>query len=399
MPRTPPTKTTAAVTALLASILLLAGCSKYQLAKVAASKDPRSAAQSVITSRVSSYKSNPLLLVADAQNAKQQFKQLRAFFKGEVTKTWGKGNSQVASRTRYVKYTQNYKSRAIIDFDAGVVTVETLDQQNSSQSLRSAITTTLLTPNDPRAVDLYSAKKTRLSGTPYLNELVVDQRGRSITSPQRAEVFADYLLKKFRMQRTVKTPKGAKPLHYVKIRMVRNHVDIRARRYAPLIEKNAKRFGVSKNMIYAIIRTESNFNPFAVSSAPAYGLMQLVPTSGGRDAYRSINGKDRVPSSDYLFDAANNIELGTAYYRLINNKYLGRIQNKVSREYCSIAAYNTGSGNVLTTFSSNRDRAVDIINGMTPSQVYNKLRTGLAHQEARRYLIKVLDARAEFANI
>lgn len=377
---------------------MISGCSRYQLASIATSGDPGATASSLITSRVSSYKTNPLLLVSDARRTKQQFKQLRALFRGEVKKSWG-SDDQIASRTQYVKYTQNYQSRAIIDFDSGVVTVETLDQKQSNKSLHSAIVTTLLTPNDPRAVDLYSAKTTKISGKPYLVDLVIDQQGRSISSPKRAEQFADHLLKKFRMQRNVKTPQGIKPLHYVKIRMVRNHVDVRAARYSKLVEKNAKRFGISKNLIYAIIRTESNFNPFAVSSAPAYGLMQLVPTSGGRDAYRSLTGKDRVPSSDYLFDAANNIELGAAYFKLINSKYLGKIKDSVSREYCSIAAYNTGSGNVLTTFSKDRDYAVKLINRMSPSQVYNKLRSGLAHQEARRYLLKVLDARAEFANI
>ena len=41
--------------------------------------------------------------------------------------------------------------------------------------------------------------------------------------------------------------------------------------------------------------------------------MQLVPTSGGREAYRKAKGQDVAPSRDYLFDPANNVELGTAY--------------------------------------------------------------------------------------
>jgi membrane-bound lytic murein transglycosylase C len=60
-------------------------------------------------------------------------------------------------------------------------------------------------------------------------------------------------------------------------------------------------------LIYAIIKIESSFNPYAVSSAPAYGMMQLVPSSGGREAYRKAKGEDKMPDKEYLFNADNNI--------------------------------------------------------------------------------------------
>jgi membrane-bound lytic murein transglycosylase C len=54
---------------------------------------------------------------------------------------------------------------------------------------------------------------------------------------------------------------------------------------------------------------------------------------------------------------------------------------------------------VLRTFSSDRDRAVRIINSLPAAEVYQRLRNGLSHQEARRYLVKVLDARREFVSL
>lgn len=365
----------------------LSACSTGELVNVALSKNP----EAYVKNRVSSYKTNPVRFISD-------FKRLRRLLRGEVSKEWGNNNVVLPGKHQYVKYTQNYKSRAIINFDTGRITVETVDTGQPQRSLRNAIITTLLTPADPRAVDLYSAKTVKLSGTPYLYGLVRDHKGRFIDKPARAEHFADILLTR-KTVHDMKIPGGTRKAHRVRINMVNDHLDQRARRYAHLVEHYSSRFGVSRSLVYAIIKTESNFNPFAVSSAPAYGLMQLVPTSGGRDAYRHIKGKDHIPGRHYLFDATNNIELGTGYLDVISRKYLGAIHNPVSREYCTIAAYNTGAGNVLRAFSPNRDQAVNIINSLSPADVYKRLRKDLRYAEARRYLWKVVDARKHFATL
>ena len=165
------------------------------------------------------------------------------------------------------------------------------------------------------------------------------------------------------------------------------------------MNKYAAEHKISPSLVYAVIRTEGNFNPYAVSAAPAYGLMQLVPTSGGRDAYRKVTGSDGVPSKEYLFDAANNIELGTAYLNILAYNQLEGVGNDVSREYCVISAYNTGTGNVLKVFSPIRTEAVNTINRSGPAAVYKKLRTGLPYQETRDYLKKVVDYRRQFVSI
>ena len=147
------------------------------------------------------------------------------------------------------------------------------------------------------------------------------------------------------------------------------------------------------------METESSFNPYAISPIPAVGLMQIVPTSAGRDTWRFLKKEDRIPSKQYLFDADNNIEMGSAYLHLLQSRYLENIKNQVSREYCVIAAYNTGSGNVLNTFSKDRKKAVDIINRMSPEAVYRKLRNSLPYQEARRYIMKVTEAKKRYVGL
>jgi membrane-bound lytic murein transglycosylase C len=133
-----------------------------------------------------------------------------------------------------------------------------------------------------------------------------------------------------------------------------------------------------------------------VSSAPAYGLMQLVPTSGGRDAYRRAKGKDTTPSRDYLFDPENNIELGSAYLNVLSYNLLEQIDNEVSREYCVISAYNTGPRNVFKTFAGDSVAALNQINRLQPPAVYDRLRNNLPYQETRDYLVKVVTFRKQF---
>jgi membrane-bound lytic murein transglycosylase C len=349
--------------------------------------------------RAASYKTNPVRLVNDIKRARTNYRKLVALLSGEAGKEWGQRGVLTPSNKRYVKYTQNYKSRAIVQFDRGQVTVETLDQEQPQKSLKNAIVTTLLTPNDPRAVDLYSDRTVKLSGSPYLYALVEDHRGRAIDTPQRAEAFADYLLKNKRQQRQLTTEHGSKQVHYVRLQMVSDYQNRQAIRYRDQVNKYAARYGVSRSLIYAIIKTESAFNPFAVSSAPAYGLMQLVPGTGGRDAFKKAEGYDHTPSREYLFNADNNINLGTAYLSLLEQNYLRSIDNPLSREYCTIAAYNGGAGNVFYMFSQDRQRAAAIINSLSPAEVYQRLRDKHPRDETRRYLVKVLNARREFVSI
>ena len=363
---------------------------------LASGKDPAQIAKR----RLDQYARDPEALVRDLREAKKDFEAILAVLGVNVGKTWGKKEVQLPERKKYVKYTQNYKSRAIVDFDSAEILVETLDDQDPQKSLKNAIVTTLLTPQDPRSVDLFSDKEIVLTDDkePYLFGLVLDQRNKPIRLPEEAEPFAAYLLEKNYATRVVDQDGTKKTVHYVTMDMVSNLPMKQAEKYRALVHQFAQQYNISPSLVFAVIRTESNFNPYAVSSAPAYGLMQLVPTSGGREAYRKAKGQDVIPSRDYLFDPENNVELGTAFLNVLMFNQLEAVDHNVSREYCVIAAYNTGAGNVFRTFSRDRTTAVNQINSLQPAGVYDQLRKNLPYEETRSYLEKVTGYRKSFIN-
>lgn len=368
------------------------------ITNIASAKDSGSALRAALKARADTYERDPQVLISDIRTLKRDYEKLINALTGNVNKTWGKQETKLPSKTNYVKYTQNYKSRAIVDFDAGTVTVETVDDQDPKTSIKNAIITTLLTPDDPRAVDLFTDKSVTLTSDkkPYLLGLVVDQKNKSISTPAQAENYADYLIQNKSATRQVTLQDGTKNALYVAFAMVANFENKQAEKYKSVVSKVAAQYKVSPSLVYGVIRTESNFNPFAVSSAPAYGMMQLVPASGGREAYRIVKGVDEAPTKEYLFDANNNIELGTAYLGTLNAKQLDVVTNQVSREYCVISAYNTGPSNVLKAFSKDKVTAVNSINSMEPPAVYDQLVKNLPYAETRQYLQTVVGYRKQF---
>ncbi|HIO70550.1 MAG TPA: transglycosylase, partial [Campylobacterales bacterium] len=168
----------------------------------------------------------------------------------------------------------------------------------------------------------------------------------------------------------------------------------KAKQYSDLVNRYSKKFKVEKALVYAIIHSESSFNPLSKSYVPAYGLMQIVPRTAGIDAYYFVYKRKRLLSASYLYRPKNNIELGSAYLHILYYNYFKNVKNPESRLYCTIAGYNTGAGNVARAFvgkvRKNRIRkAVDIINQMSPDEVYRYLIENLPYDETKRYLQKV----------
>ena len=170
-------------------------------------------------------------------------------------------------------------------------------------------------------------------------------------------------------------------------------------RYLEGVRDLSRRYGMDVATLLAIIETESSFNPRAMSPIPAFGLMQIVPTTAGIDAYRYLYGEKRVVTPDYLFDASNNMQMGAAYFHLLSTRYLAGVEDPQNRFLCAVASYNTGIGNLAKTFTRGRaslSDAVAIINTMSPEEVEAYLLEYLPAAETRNYVVKIIKRRQQY---
>ena len=320
------------------------------------------------------------------------FDILMGQFANNIENLWGFNEVLIAGPKDYVKYTDRFQTRSHINFDEGTITIETIAGTDPASHLRQVIIKTLLMGDDPGSIDLYSdVDDIQISKEPFLYGQVVDNTGQPIRWEGRASNFADYLLQ----TRLKSRVSGLKVIYSVTINLVANHLDKRAHKYVGMVHQASRRYGVDEALILAIMQTESSFNPYAVSRSDALGLMQVVQHSAGRDVFRA-QGKSGTPSRNYLFDPESNIDTGTAYLAMLNNVYLSGIANPTSRRYAVITAYNGGAGSVLRVFSSDKVQAANIINTMSPGDVYTTLTTRHPSSESRRYLYKVNTAQKSY---
>lgn len=317
----------------------------------------------------------------------EQYNRLDRFITSvsqHLDEIWGVDNISYKA-TDLVKYSDNYRTRSIINFTKGTLTFETVSINSYQEVLRNEILYTLLMSNKPEFGKLYDQGVPNVQGTPFLVNQVVDHNRRPIQSLEQANAFADYLLSQ-KVQSKINTD-GFR-VAYVQIPLVSTHMQNRVETYRPMIYRIAGQFDVDPRLVLAITETESAFNPFARSSSNALGLMQILARQAGADAYKALGYSGR-PSEQYLLNPENNVRLGVTYINIMKTRYFNGVRDPLALRYLITASYNGGPGGVLRVFDTNREYAIDRINGMTAQQVYNFLLSNHYSQETRRYLQKV----------
>ncbi|MBC8214333.1 MAG: DUF3393 domain-containing protein [Candidatus Marinimicrobia bacterium] len=316
----------------------------------------------------------------------EQDRLLQAF-KDDVEKKWGE--FKTSSSKIYVDYDENLNARGSIDFEKGEIEIEVIVEDESDKSS---------VEKNNNGEEKLQKKLTQMvtkkadDKKPLLKDQLKNKHGQTVTK-KNVRLFAKETVKDKKIKKEKFISKdGKKRIKYtIKVKLLPNHLETRASLFKKDVSKYSKRWKIDPAVTFAVMHTESTFNPNARSPVPAYGLMQLVPKTGARDAYNYVHKKDKLLTRKYLFVPEHNIELGCAYLSLIRYRYFSRIKNDESALYCTISAYNTGVGNVAKAFTGKTKLKATAakVNTMNPEQVYKTLTKKLPYKETRKYLDNV----------
>ncbi len=149
-------------------------------------------------------------------------------------------------------------------------------------------------------------------------------------------------------------------------------------KYSEYVEYYADKYGIDEKMLYAVIRTESNFDPEAESSVGARGLMQITEVTF--DWIKSNIAPDEDLTFEDLFDPETNIRFGTYFFSYCLKRY----DNDLAT---AAAAYHSGWGTVdeLLENSEYTD------NGTTLTE--------FPYKQMSRYVDKVTSAYSRYCEI
>lgn len=330
-------------------------------------------------------------------NYKEAYEEEFQKFKKEMKQKWG--DFKERSKKQWVEYKENGKLRVSTDFEEGKGKVEVLaeskeEAERIKEEMPEKTAEALKSKGTREGFETEKVPNKEITEDPVLDGQLNKSEDESV------EEYAKELAEKKTNTTKVKGEDGkTRYVVYVDFKLANNHLQKRAKKVEDHIYKFAKEHNIDPALVFAFIHVESHFNPTAASHANAYGLMQLVPTTGGRDAYREIYGEDGIPTKEYLFQPANNIQMGCTFIDIMTSRYFRLAKDETTRLYLAISAYNTGTGNVSVAYTgdTNLSKAFSKINSMTPQENYEHLRKNLEYEEARNYLKKVTSRREQYS--
>ncbi|MGR5145494.1 transglycosylase SLT domain-containing protein [Photobacterium alginatilyticum] len=339
-------------------------------------------------SMLSSFSESKQASIDAFENSKAQYLAKFNEVKKELSEKWD--TPQLTNKTTWVQYSQNNDIKRSVNFETGEITVEVVGNNLTEKEISAVVNNQLSELKTETTAQAYNRDPVLAGATPS-----------RITANEK--VLPDVNVNE--LTRTAKTSsfKQSNGLQLTKVSMSypTDRIAKKAMTYMPTVLKNASKWEVDPDLILAIMHTESHFNPMAQSHIPAYGLMQVVPTSAGRDVTKRYLGKEKLLPPEVLFKPDFNIDIGTAYLNVLQAHYLRKVNDPTIRTYLAISAYNGGIGAVAKHFTGkgSLSRLADKVNTLQPDDVYQSLVNDFPYKETRNYLKKVHTKQTYYKNL
>lgn len=142
------------------------------------------------------------------------------------------------------------------------------------------------------------------------------------------------------------------------------------------VEIYSQKYGIDKSLIYGIMRQESRFSPFTLSTANAMGLMQLIESTANETSRKTLGKKENLTPID-IYEIKMNLELGIAHIKELYDTFKDYPENL--RETLVIASYNAGK-NAVREWYKNLNPQDEIM-----------LIDGIRYHETREYTKKIVE--------
>lgn len=340
------------------------------------------------------------------QKRNEAFREYRAKIRRAITRyrnkaaaVWGEENAVVPSREEWVSYCKEMCERRIVSFKRGFARYEfalepgrkTISRKVKSGLIDSIVESITQGPDQRSMAEIAeSPSSVEPGGKPLLSGLFAFSSGKKVTEGNAGRFAQKMVRNRLTKWETRDSDGRMRVIASVTIPMIPDHLLERARKYEEIVKRQARRQALSPELVFSIIETESYFNPRARSPAPAFGLMQLVPVTGGLEAYRMVYGENKPPSEKLLYQPEENVTLGSAYFHRLYFTYMEGIKDDMARLWCAIASYNIGPYNLYRTFSDKgKSAAVRRINSMSSEKVFHFLINHLPSRQTQEYLSEI----------
>jgi membrane-bound lytic murein transglycosylase C len=258
---------------------------------------------------------------------------------------------------KWVDYGEKGDSVSSVDFEKGKVELEVLVPVAEVTGGKNKQSLAQLTADEKKKLRALAEQKLADQAQDALSQTDAEQRpilqdqlkaadGKPVTAETAPKYVHETLAPKMKLdEKIVLAGDGTPRLKAtVVVALVPEHMRLRAQRYDAKVRESAARYKLDPALVFAVIQTESEFNPRARSQAPAFGLMQLMPKTGAYEAYKYLNKEERFLTPEELYDPDLNILLGATYLHTLRTRHFPKVDDADKQRILMIAAYNCGPG-------------------------------------------------------